>query len=95
MLRRWASIVRGLRKSVAATSFDVEPTVTVKDAFSGGDQIAVSWTFSGTFTDQAPFTPPYSAAGKSFSVPATSLLTVRHGRITSVDDYYNLAVICW
>jgi steroid delta-isomerase-like uncharacterized protein len=84
----------GAEMWVGLTKRSISPaSVTVKDAFSSGDQIAVSWTFSGTFTDKAPFTPPYSAAGKSFSVPATSLFTVRHGRISSVDDYYNLADI--
>ncbi|QUQ67221.1 nuclear transport factor 2 family protein [Kutzneria sp. CA-103260] len=65
--------------------------VTVKNAFCSGDNIAVTWTFSGTFTDKAALTPPYSAAGKSFAVPVSTVITTRHNLITAVDDYYNLA----
>ncbi|WP_328608926.1 nuclear transport factor 2 family protein [Amycolatopsis sp. NBC_00345] len=64
---------------------------TVENAFRLGDNIAVTWTFAGTFGDRTPFTPPHDPAGKSFSVPATSVFTLRHDRIVSAEDYYNLA----
>ena len=79
---------------VQVTLQSISPAhVTIKDAFCSGDNVSVSWTFTGTFTDKAPLTPPYNATGKSFSVAATSVITTHNGRITSVDDYYNLADI--
>ncbi|WP_405057250.1 nuclear transport factor 2 family protein [Kribbella sp. NBC_01505] len=82
----------GAKTWVAITADSINPAkVTVHDTIVQGDRIAVTWTFSGTFTENTPFTPPYSAAGKSFAVPATSIITLHHGKIRSVDDYYNLA----
>ncbi|WP_020389256.1 nuclear transport factor 2 family protein [Kribbella catacumbae] len=84
----------GAKQWVELTKASISPVkITVHDTISAGDRIAVTWTFSGTFTERVPFTPPYKATGKSFSVPATSVFTVRRGRIQSVDDYYNLADI--
>ena len=65
--------------------------VIVENAFRYGDNIAATWTLSGTFGDRTSFTPPHDPAGKSFSVPVTSVFTLRHERIGSVSDYYNLA----
>jgi steroid delta-isomerase-like uncharacterized protein len=69
------------------------PKVTITSAFCSGDNAAVTYLFSGTFTDKAPFTPPYSAAGKSFSVPVETVFTLRQGLLSSDNDYYNLADI--
>jgi steroid delta-isomerase-like uncharacterized protein len=82
----------GAKTWVELTADSINPAkVTIHDTIVQGDRIAVTWTFSGTFTENSPFTPPYSAAGKSFAVPATSIITLHHGKIRSVDDYYNLA----
>ncbi|GAA0589990.1 SnoaL-like domain-containing protein [Kribbella sandramycini] len=64
--------------------------VTIHDTIVDGDRIAITWTFSGTFTTHHPFAP-YNPAGKSFAVPATTILTLHHHRLTSAADYYNLA----
>ncbi|ALG08433.1 hypothetical protein H4W33_009590 [Kibdelosporangium phytohabitans] len=79
---------------MAITKRAISPLrITGRSAFRDGDNIAVTWTFSGTFTGKTPFTPPDNPAGRSFSVPATSVIAMRHGRVGSVDDYYNLADI--
>nr|WP_052479049.1 nuclear transport factor 2 family protein [Kibdelosporangium sp. MJ126-NF4]CEL21747.1 hypothetical protein [Kibdelosporangium sp. MJ126-NF4]CTQ92527.1 hypothetical protein [Kibdelosporangium sp. MJ126-NF4] len=82
----------GVRQWVAITTDSIKPLkVTVASAFRSGDHVSVTWTFSGTFTDNSPFEPPHNPAGRSFSVPATSVFTLRHDRIKSVADFYNLA----
>ncbi|MEU3979799.1 nuclear transport factor 2 family protein [Streptomyces sp. NPDC026672] len=61
---------------------------TTKRAFRDGDDIGVVWTFSGTFNGTGAFP---EAAGKSFSVPATSVFRTKHGKIASVEDFHNPA----
>ncbi|MYW90159.1 SgcJ/EcaC family oxidoreductase [Amycolatopsis rubida] len=63
--------------------------VDVRDAFRSGDRVAVRWTFSGTDTGAFDKTRP--ATGKSFRVPASTLIDLRGERIQQVTDYYNLA----
>ncbi|GAA4238787.1 hypothetical protein GCM10022254_56150 [Actinomadura meridiana] len=55
--------------------------IKVTNAFRGGDHVAVQWTFSGTMR----------GAPASFTVPATTIMRLRHGRIVSDVDYYNRA----
>jgi steroid delta-isomerase-like uncharacterized protein len=57
------------------------------DAFQSGDKVAVRWTFTGTPLEMGPI----QGTGKTFSVPAASLIELRGGRIASVTDFYNLA----
>ncbi|WP_165956466.1 ester cyclase [Kribbella antibiotica] len=84
----------GAKLWVELTADSINPAkVAVHDTIAQGNNIAVTWTFSGTFTGDSPFTPPYTAEGKSFAVPATSIITLRHGKILKIDDYYNLADI--
>ncbi|MGW5251113.1 ester cyclase [Streptomyces sp. NPDC004129] len=63
--------------------------VHVVDAFGEGDKIAVRWTFSGT--DTGAFAKDRPATGKSFSVPATTVMDLKGGKIQHLTDYYNLA----
>ncbi|BCB81176.1 hypothetical protein GCM10022251_67670 [Phytohabitans flavus] len=70
-----AEWVHGTLEQIAAAR------VTITRAFRDGDNICVTWTFSGT----------YKATGKKFSVPATSVFRTKHNRIASVEDFYNLS----
>lgn len=55
--------------------------VEVTDAFHAGDRISVRWTFSGQIV----------GAPKPFSVPASTVMELRRGKISANGDYYNLA----
>jgi steroid delta-isomerase-like uncharacterized protein len=68
---------------------DIMPDLNVEitDAFQSGDKIAVRWTFTGTPLSLGPI----QGTGKTFSVPAASIIEVKDGRIASVTDFYNLA----
>lgn len=57
--------------------------VEVTDAFRTSDRIAVRWTFSGQIV----------GAPKPFSVPASTVMEIRRGKITYNGDYYNLAEV--
>ncbi|SER94069.1 nuclear transport factor 2 family protein [Actinokineospora terrae] len=82
----------GVKQWVELTKRAITPLhATVHTAFRSGDQVAVTWTFSGTSTDQNPFTPPNNPAGRSFAVKATSVFTLHRDHIATADDYYNLA----
>ncbi|WP_329384633.1 SgcJ/EcaC family oxidoreductase [Streptomyces sp. NBC_01716] len=63
--------------------------VTVTDAFRTGDRVSIRWVFSGT--DTGAFAPDLPSTGKSFAVPATTVMELRNGRIKRTSDYYNLA----
>ncbi|MEZ7005494.1 ester cyclase [Streptomyces sp. AD55] len=70
-------------KSIANTH------VRVMDAFQQGNRIAVRWEFSGT--DTGAFAKDRPATGKSFTVPATTVIDLKNGKIQQLTDYYNLA----
>lgn len=57
--------------------------VEVDDAFRVGDRISVRWTFSGQIV----------GAPKPFSVPVSTVMEIRRGRISYDGDYYNLAEV--
>lgn len=63
--------------------------VRLVDAFQRGDRIAIRWEFSGT--DTGAFAKDRPATGKSFTVPATTIIDLKHGKIQQLTDYYNLA----
>lgn len=68
-----------------------DPRAAITDVVRGSDRAAVRWTFTGTFITQDPFAPVADVRGRSFSVPAVSWFTFSRGRISTVEDYYNLA----
>jgi steroid delta-isomerase-like uncharacterized protein len=63
--------------------------VDVVDAFRSGDKVAVRWNFSGT--DTGAFDKDVPATGKSFTVPATTVIDLKGDKIQHLTDYYNLA----
>lgn len=63
--------------------------VDIVDAFRDGDRIAVRWKFSGTETGD--FTKEYPATGKSFTVPAVTVMDLEGDKIQHLTDTYNLA----
>ncbi|MFE7413199.1 ester cyclase [Streptomyces laurentii] len=63
--------------------------VEIVDAFRDGDRIAVRWKFSGT--ESGDFTKEYPATGKSFTVPAVTIMDLKGDKIQHLTDTYNLA----
>ncbi|MCU1686279.1 MAG: hypothetical protein JWQ81_7018 [Amycolatopsis sp.] len=55
-------------------------SLKVTNAFAGGDQVEISWTFSGQLRD----------APTLFSVPAVAVLHLCGNKILTDDDFYNM-----
>lgn len=59
------------------------PDIAVHSVFGQGHQMAIVWTFSGQLR----------IASKPFSVPVTTVLTLKGGKISSDTDTYNVAEV--
>lgn len=57
------------------------------DAFRAGDRVAIRWTFHGTPENFAAI----PGTGRSFAVPAATILNMDGEKIAKASDFYNLA----
>jgi len=63
--------------------------IEVQEIFGTSERVSIRWRFSGT--DTGAFAPNLPSTGKSFVVPASSILVIDGGKLQQVSDYYNLA----
>lgn len=63
--------------------------VEVLEVFQRCDHVSVRWMLSGSATTGKP--GEEAAAGPSFSVPVTTVLELRDGKIASESDFYDAA----
>lgn len=66
----------------AIPDFKVEPT----HLMVSGKSAAASWVMSGTHRGDLPGLP---ATGKPFQVRASSIISIQHGKIQEMLDYWN------